>query len=323
MSRILLLLDHKTNRTLLSDWLGQHYDVVSHEQETALDAPFDLCLIDGPALDRLWKEVRQHKEAEDPVFLPVMLITSNRDAELLTRHLWRTIDGLIRIPIEKLELQARVEILLRTRQLSQELKLRNEDLESFFHAMTHEVRAPLRAITSFTQLLQEEEAWRMGEQGRQDLCLIQAAAVQMRNIIDGLLAFARVERSNHQIQPVSLNHVVHICLQQLQQEISERQAQIVIGESLPEVQGNGILLTLALTNLFSNALKFRRPDVSPIITLRTETDEQTCRLLIEDNGIGIPFADRGGCFSHSFNCMARKSTKGSASGWLRYAKLRS
>ena len=70
--------------------------------------------------------------------------------------------------------------------------------------MTHEVRAPLRAITSFTQLLQEEEAWRMGEQGRQDLCLIQAAAVQMRNIIDGLLAFARVERSNHQIQPVSL-----------------------------------------------------------------------------------------------------------------------
>jgi signal transduction histidine kinase len=199
---------------------------------------------------------------------------------------------LIRIPIEKLELQARVEILLRTRQLSQELKLRNEDLESFFHVMTHDVRAPLRAITSFTQLLQEEEAWRMGERGRRDLSLIQSATVQMQNIIDGLLAFARVERGNHQIQPVSLDHIIHICLQQLQHEISEQQAQIVVGESLPEVQGNGILLTLALTNLLSNALKFRRTDVSPVITLRAETCGQTCRLSIEDNGIGIPFEDQ-------------------------------
>jgi len=118
MSHILLLLDHKANRILLSDWLGQYYDVISHEPETALSAPFDLCLIDGPALDRHWKVVCLHKEAENPVFLPVVLITSNREAELFTRHLWKTIDDLITIPIEKLALQARVEILLRTRQLS-------------------------------------------------------------------------------------------------------------------------------------------------------------------------------------------------------------
>src|SRR5215472_17315907 len=159
MSHILLLLDHKTNRTLLAEWLGQHYVVLSQEQGIVPMAPFDLCLIDGPALDRIWKDVRQRKAAEAPVFLPVVFITSNREAELLTRHLWRTVDELIRIPIEKLALQARVEMLLRTRQLSQELKVRGEDLESFFHAVTHELRAPLRAISSFAQLLQEEEAW--------------------------------------------------------------------------------------------------------------------------------------------------------------------
>ena len=91
MGQILLLLDHKTNRILLSKWLGQYYDVISHEQETAPSTPFDLCLIDGPALDRHWKVVCQQKEAEDPVFLPVVLITSNHEAELLTRHLWKTV----------------------------------------------------------------------------------------------------------------------------------------------------------------------------------------------------------------------------------------
>ncbi len=292
MSRILLLLDHKTNRSLLSDWLGLHYEVVFQEQETTLGAPFDLCLLDGPALDRLWKEVRQRKEAEKPVFLPVVFITSNREAELLTRHLWKTVDELIRIPIEKLELHARVEMLLRTRQLSQELKLRNEDLQSFFHAMTHDVRAPLRAITSFTQLLQEEEAGQIGAQGQHDLAQIQSATLQMQKIIDGLLAFARVERKDYNMQIVSLDHILHTCLHQLQQEIRQHQAQIVINESLPEVQGNGILLTLALTNLLSNALKFIRPAVQPVITIQATTGEQACQLSIEDNGIGIPFEDQ-------------------------------
>ena len=292
MSHILLLLDHKTNRTLLSGWLGQHYEVISQDQVVLPAVPFDLCLIDGPALDRLWKEVRQYKAAEEPVFLPVMLITANREAELLTRHLWKTVDELIRAPIEKVELQARVEILLRTRQLSQELKLRNEDLESFFHAMAHDVRAPLRAIRSFTQLLQEEEASRMGEQGQHDLKHIQSAAKLMQETIDGLVAFARVERSNRQMQSISLAPLIHTCLGQLQLEIQQRQAQIDVAEDLPEVQGTSILLTLALTNLLSNALKFMPPHKHPAITMRATTSAQLCRLEIADNGIGISVEDQ-------------------------------
>lgn len=292
MSRILLLLDHKANRILLSDWLARRYDLVFHEHETALPLQFDLCLIDGLALDRFWRVVRQHKEAEEPVFLPVILITSHRDAELLTRHLWKTVDELIRLPIQKLELQARVEILLRTRRLSQELKLRNEDLESFFHAMTHDLRAPLRIINSFVQLLQEEEAWRMAEQGRNDLKRIQSATAQMQEVIDGLVAFARLDWHIQEMQPVSLDHTIYACLQQLQPEIQRCQARIVIDESLPQVQGNALLLKLALTNLLSNALKFVPPDVQPIITIRTAIRGQVCQIFIEDNGIGISLKDQ-------------------------------
>lgn len=292
MSRILLLLDHKMNRTLLSDWLRQHYQVLSQEQERMPMTPFDLCLIDGPALDRLWQEVRQCRAAQEPVFLPVVLITSRREAELLTRHLWKTVDELIKLPIEKLELQARVEVLLRTRQLSQDLKLRNEDLESFFHAMTHDVRAPLRAIKSFTQLLQEEDGGHLGERAQQDIKHIQSAAVYMQSIIDGLMAFARVERSTRQMDLISLDHFVHSCLRQLQLDIQLHQAQIIIGESLPQVQGNHTLLTIALTNLLSNALKFTSSTGRPVITIRATTTDHLCRLEIEDNGIGISLPDQ-------------------------------
>lgn len=292
MSHILLLLDHKSNRRLLADWLGQHYEVLAPEQGILPTTPFDLCVLDGAALTRLWKDVHGYKKAAEPLFLPVILVSAQPEAELLTHHLWKTVDELIKTPIEKMELQARVAMLLRTRQLSHDLAMRNEDLETFFHAMTHDVRAPLRAITSFAQLLAEEEAWRMGEQGRQDLGYIQSAAAQMQGIIEGLLAFARVERSQHEIQAVSLAQLVPACLRRLQLEIGQRQAQVVVDECLPEVQGSFILLTLAVTNLLSNALKFLPPGGRPIITIQATMQGELCRLEIADNGIGIPPEDQ-------------------------------
>lgn len=296
MNRILLLLDNKTNRALLSDWLRQHYEVVIPDNGTPLVVPFDLCLIDGPTLGQLWQEVHLRKAEDAPTFLPVVLITSQQEAELLTRHLWKTVDELIRVPIVKLELQARVEILLRTRQLSQELKLRNEELESFFHAMTHDVRAPLRAIKGFAQLLQEEEADLLGVQGRHDLERIQSAAAQMQEIVDGVIEFARVERAERQLQPVALDQLVQQCLQHLEQEVEQHQAMVVVDGELPLVQGNVVLLLLALTNLVSNALKFVAPGVRPMVTIRAATTRQVCRLEIEDNGIGIAPEDHSRLF---------------------------
>ena len=123
MHRILLLLDHKENRRLLAEWLGHKYHVVP-EGEQALDVPFDLGILDGPALDRLWERVQAQREAEHPVFLPFLLVTARKDVRYVTRHLWRTVDELILTPLEKVELQARVETLLRARQLSLELHQR-------------------------------------------------------------------------------------------------------------------------------------------------------------------------------------------------------
>jgi signal transduction histidine kinase len=292
MNRLLLLLDNKRNRDLLSDWLGQHCEIIQAEQGTLFDEPFDVCLIDGPNLDRLELAVQARKAAEAPTFLPVALITSHREAELITRHLWQTVDELIRVPIEKRELQARVEILLRARRLSLDLKRRNEELESFFHAMSHDVRAPLRAIQGFVQFLQTEEAERLSPQGRHDLTQIQAVVLQMQYSIHELVDFARVEYGDRQLQTVSLDWLVERCLEQLEREIEQRGAQVRICRPLPQVQGNVVLLISALTNLLSNALKFVLPGVKPAITIRAVVAHQVCRLEIEDNGIGIALEDQ-------------------------------
>ncbi|MBN1228091.1 MAG: PAS domain S-box protein [Deltaproteobacteria bacterium] len=124
MERILLCIEHKENRRLLAEWLEKKYHVIQYDSNQSIDGPFDLGILDGPAMDRLWEQIKARKQLEMPVFLPFLLITSRQDVEIITRHLWRTIDELILAPIVKVELQARVEILLRARKLSQEAEQR-------------------------------------------------------------------------------------------------------------------------------------------------------------------------------------------------------
>lgn len=135
MSRILLLLEHPENRRLLSEWLQRYHEVIigdavvlKRQALPLLDEKFDLCIMDGVALNHLWEWVRARKQAESPVFLPFLLTTICSDVKLLTRYLWQSIDELITKPIEKRELHARVEMLLRSRQLSLELNATNIQL---------------------------------------------------------------------------------------------------------------------------------------------------------------------------------------------------
>jgi PAS domain S-box-containing protein len=136
MKRILLLLEHLENRRLLSEFLGQYYEIivpdVSIQAKNAfplLEDEFDLCLLDGVALNYLSEWVQAKKDSQHPVFLPFLLITFCSDVKLITRNLWQSIDELITKPIEQLELQARVEMLLRSRQLSLELNATNQRLQ--------------------------------------------------------------------------------------------------------------------------------------------------------------------------------------------------
>lgn len=136
MSQILLLVEQKENRRLLLEWLAVYYEVLlpnsteNSEDFLPFNQSFDLAIIDGLALKRHWQWVAAQKEAEHPVCLPFLLITSRSDVGMATQFIWQSIDDLIIAPIEKIELQARVEILLRSRQLSLTLKLSHDPTRS-------------------------------------------------------------------------------------------------------------------------------------------------------------------------------------------------
>ena len=112
------MLSNSRNERLLGEALAARYDVLYQIDGTE----FDLCIVDGIVLTREWERLRAIRAAEEPVFLPVLLATDRGDVGLLTRDLWRVVDDIIMRPIEKAELRARLETLLRARRLSLQLR---------------------------------------------------------------------------------------------------------------------------------------------------------------------------------------------------------
>jgi PAS domain S-box-containing protein len=128
--RVLLMIQNRENCRLLADWLAPRFSVLIPDDHQVPDAPFDMCIIDGPSLESQWARVQERKQAEAPAFLPFLFVTMRKDLRLVTRYLYKSVDELIFMPIEKVELQARMEILLRARQSSLELKRHGDELFS-------------------------------------------------------------------------------------------------------------------------------------------------------------------------------------------------
>jgi signal transduction histidine kinase len=152
--RILLLLDQRENGALLADELSRDHQVLVADEDGALEQDFDLCIVDGRALDRLWERVQRRKAREQPALLPVLLVTSRPGVKMVTRQVWRGVDELIITPIEKPELRARVAILLRARTLSLELRRQGEEARALA------ARLAERALEMETQATQLESQTR-------------------------------------------------------------------------------------------------------------------------------------------------------------------
>jgi len=138
MDRIVVLMQEKKSAGLMRDRLTSNYQVLETEIDQSLDFSFDLGIVDESALKQSWVEVQSRKEAAKPAFLPFLLVAARRNAAFVTRHLWQTVDEIIWIPINHLELQTRVENLLRTRRLSLEAqRLTTADLITGVHNRRH------------------------------------------------------------------------------------------------------------------------------------------------------------------------------------------
>ena len=292
MARIILIIESTANRQLLDKFLSAYHSVGQHQPGEPLEEAFDLCIIDDPNLHRFEAEIAARRDAEQPGFLPVLLLTRRRDIWTKVPNLWQLVDESVMMPVSKLELQGRVEILLRVRRISQELKLRNEDLEAFIQAMSHDLRASVRAVTMFAEAISASDGDRLSQEGKQDLERIGWASQEMRELIDSLLNFSRLGRGEVRYEPVDLRTYIESCLRNLQGEIRTRHATVKIKGKAGTIQADPTLLKIALTNLLSNAIKFVPAGVQPEVTVSASVKRDLCRIVVDDNGIGISEENR-------------------------------
>jgi PAS domain S-box-containing protein len=163
----------------------------------------------------------------------------------------------------------------------------NAELDAFAYTISHDLRAPLRALQGFAQALREDYADRLDETGKEYAGRLVAAAHRMDGLIQDLLAYSRLSRTDIQLRPVNLDTVLTDVQTQLQTIIQERRAQITVEQPLPTVLGHAPTLAHVLANLVTNALKFVEKGVSPHVAIRADSNNGRVRVWVEDNGIGI------------------------------------
>jgi PAS domain S-box-containing protein len=170
---------------------------------------------------------------------------------------------------------------------SAELEAINKELEAFAYSISHDLRAPLRHMVGYTELLQKNASSLLDEKGRRYMAIILEASKRMGTLIDDLLAFSRIGRAETRETMVSLEQLVTEVQNELWQETEGRNIIWTIGR-LPDLYGDRSMLKLALVNLISNAVKFTRTRPQPKIEIGSaEEHAKSVTLFVKDNGVGF------------------------------------
>ncbi len=186
-----------------------------------------------------------------------------------------------------------VELERRVEQRTAQLEATNRELETFSYSVSHDLRAPLRAIAGFNQMLLEDHAERLDADGRGFLDRIRTATQRMGQLIDDLLSLARVARGVLHWQAVDLSTCAESIVAELRKAQPERQVELVIAPRAV-AQGDARLLRVALENLLSNAWKYTGKQATARIELGASVHEGQPVYFVRDDGAGFDpqYADK-------------------------------
>jgi PAS domain S-box-containing protein len=168
---------------------------------------------------------------------------------------------------------------------AKELARSNSELERFAYIASHDLQEPLRTVSSFGTLLKSEYQSTLNSEAQEYVMFMIDAASRMQHLIEGLLAYSRVEKTGNRFTEIDLNELLTVALQNLKATIDRNKATIV-SDMLPTLVVDGEQMVQLFQNLIGNAVKFRAAE-SPVIKIKAEEMEDTWRFYVEDNGIGI------------------------------------
>jgi signal transduction histidine kinase len=171
-------------------------------------------------------------------------------------------------------------------QRSVELEVSNGELEAFAYSVSHDLRAPLRHMAGFAELLGRHAGPALDEKSTRYLGIILESSKRMGTLIDDLLAFSRVGRTEAQETTVDLGRVVQEIVQEVRPDTAGREIQWRIGV-LPPVRGDPSMLRIVFANLIGNALKFTRTRPRAEIEIGTVEDPGGVVVFVKDNGVGF------------------------------------
>ncbi|HEX7899945.1 MAG TPA: ATP-binding protein [Planctomycetota bacterium] len=174
---------------------------------------------------------------------------------------------------------------------TQDLRGVLRELEAFSYTVAHDLRAPIRSIHQRAEVLLADESASLSVAGQDSLRRVISSADQMDRLINGLIAFSQLGRSEIPLTRVSLGACVRRVLAELAEDLGRVNAEITLEGDLGDVLGNELFLLQVFRNLLENALKFVRPGARPWIRIQSELRDRRVRVWVEDRGIGLSPAE--------------------------------
>ncbi|HEY2979171.1 MAG TPA: ATP-binding protein [Burkholderiaceae bacterium] len=178
----------------------------------------------------------------------------------------------------------------RVREHAAELEAANRELAAFNHSVSHDLRAPLRAVDGLSELLMNSYASCLPAEAQRFLATMNLSVKRMKQLVDDLLRFSSLGHQALRPRPVDMATIVHSVLNDLRVEQSSREVEVHIGE-LPQAVGDPALLLQVLANLLSNAYKFTRRQEHAVIEIGSQMEpDGTQAYFVRDNGAGFDMA---------------------------------
>jgi PAS domain S-box-containing protein len=227
---------------------------------------------------------------------------------------WATANGIRGMVFYAEVITARKEAENRIRAIATDLTRSNAELEAFTYSVSHDLKEPLRTIEAFSQVLLEDYAAVVDEQGKEYLRKVAAGSARMKRLIEDLLALSRIGKRDDGETPVDVNRVVADVIEGMRATIEVRSANVFSEPDFPLVLGDRSRVEQIFGNLIANGIKFNRSEHPRIeVGVRDATDE-CITFYVRDNGIGIDPAYHERVFGIFQRLHRREEFEGTGAG---------